>query len=48
MTTQERFLERLESKFDAWLTAFEERPVRTGFVLIVAFLLLRWVWRNFK
>ena len=38
----------LEARFDEWLEKFEEKPISTGFKVIIVVLLLRWIWRSFK
>ena len=44
----EKTLERLEARFDEWLGKFEERPISMGLKVVLAVLLLRWVWKSFK
>ena len=41
-------MNRLESKFDAWLAEFESRPIVTGIKVVLIFLVLRWIWRAVK
>ena len=43
-----KLMDRFEEHFEAWLKAFEERPIKTGLVIVIAVLLIRWVWRSFR
>lgn len=40
-------LKKIESKFDAWLEKFEERPISTGIKVIVVVIILKWIWKSF-
>lgn len=44
----EQIMSKIEERFDGWLKEFEERPIRTGMVIIIVVLLLRWVWKSFR
>ena len=44
----DRFMEKMETKFDGWLEAFSEKPISTSIKIILAFFILRWMWRSFK
>ena len=39
---------KLEARFDGWLNEFGEKPISTGFKVVIIVLLLRWIWRSFK
>lgn len=41
-------MEKIEARFDAWLEAFEEKPLSTGLKVFLVIVFLRWAWRSFK
>ena len=41
-------LGKVETRFERWLDTFEEKPISTGFKVVLIVLLLRWIWRSFK
>lgn len=47
MNAQE-VMSKFEARFDEWLAKFEERPIAMGIKVVIAVLLIRWVWRSFK
>jgi hypothetical protein len=40
------FLNQLEQKFDQWLSEFSQHPFKNGFKVLIAFIVLKWVYRN--
>lgn len=44
----ESICKKMEDRFDKWLAAFEDRPISMGLKLVLAVLLLRWLWRQVK